>query len=201
MSGAHTLESSFAAWLEMLMWTWSGRFIEAAGLSGGASFVEVVNAMASMPYGRTSCRTPEGAMEDWRGTCSTKHMLLALVCHELFPERQIELMHRVYRVTKETAEQLFGAKAAAVVPEEGLVDVHTYATVLQAGERIPIDVTFPRNIPWDGLSPMQLACGPGPDHASGPNPLATKAMLVMEHCDSSLRDPFIAALAGFTQQA
>lgn len=175
-------------------WTWAGRFIEAAGLPPSPSFADVVNAVVSMPYGRPPCRTPEGAMEAWRGTCSTKHVLLMLVCGELFPERRVELVHRVYRLLPDDARRLFGDVAVAAVPPGGLVDVHTYATALVDGARVLVDVTFPLETRWDGASPMVLRCGDGEDHAAGANPLATKAILVMERCDPAVREPFIAAL-------
>lgn len=177
------------------MWTWSERFLQAAGLPAHADFTAVVNAAAAMPYGRPPCRTPEGALEAWKGTCSTKHTLLALVCWERFEDRQLEIWHRTYRLSPELAEILFGPGVAEKVPPQGVVDVHTYATALVDGERMPIDVTFPLDAPWGGHSPMQLRCGPGTDHAGGPNPLATKAILVMEHCDPVVREPFIEALS------
>lgn len=176
------------------MWTWAERFLLAARLPPIADFTATVNAAASMPYGRPACRTPEGALEAWKGTCSTKHVLLALVCWERFPDRQMEVWHRTYRLTPEQAEILYGPRVAEKVPPDGVVDVHTYATALVDGERMPIDVTFPLETPWGGHSPMRLHCGPGRDHPGGPNPLATKALLVMEHCDPAVREPFIAAL-------
>jgi len=181
-------------------WTWGRRFLEAAGLTSDPSFADVVNAVASMPYGRPPCRTPEGAMESWRGTCSTKHALLMLVCRDLFPERRIELVHRVWRVDSGDARRLFGDGVAATVPPGGLVDVHTYATALVDAARIPIDVTFPLERPWDGSSPMVLCCGDGENHPGGANPLATKAMLTMERCDPAVRDPFVAALTAWSSQ-
>jgi len=63
-----------------------------------------------------------------------------------------------------------------------------------AGRRIPIDATFPGE-PWDGRSPMRLACGDGADHPAGADPDAEKRRLEAEHCDPALREPFIAALA------
>lgn len=176
-------------------WTWTGRLVKRAGLSPTPTFEEVVRALAAIPYGRPACRTPEGVLEDWRGTCSTKHTLLALVCEESFPERALEVVHRVYRLLPDEARALFGGVAAATVPSEGLVDVHTFATALVGGRRLPIDVTLPRNQSWDGGSPMEIACGPGEDHPAGTNPLASKAMLVTERCDPTVREPFIEALA------
>ncbi|HWV37291.1 MAG TPA: hypothetical protein VN033_02325 [Vulgatibacter sp.] len=179
-------------------WTWAGRIIDRAGLPNDPSFADVVNAIASMPYGRPPCRTPEGAMEAWRGTCSTKHALLMLVSRDLFPDRRIEIVHRVWRVLPGDARRLFDEEVAATVPDGGLVDVHTYATALVDAARIPIDVTFPLERPWDGFSHMVLRCGEGENHPGGANPLATKAMLTMERCDPSVRDPFVAALTAWS---
>jgi hypothetical protein len=100
----------------------------------------------------------------------------------------------VYHVDRERARALFGDRAAEAVPEEGLVDVHTYATVLIDGRRTAIDVTFPSNELWDGSSDMPLACGEGTDVAASGDPWTLKAALVTEHCDPAVREPFIAAL-------
>ncbi len=89
---------------------------------------------------------------------------------------------------------MFGAAAAALVPPEGLVDVHRYVTIVLDGQRIRLDVTFPGE-PWDGQSSMRLACGAGEDHPSGIDPDAEKLQLQERYCDPLVREPFIAALA------
>jgi hypothetical protein len=98
-------------------------------------------------------------------------------------------------VTPALARERFGEAAARVVPDEGLVDVHTYATVLIEGGRVKIDVTFPSTVIWDGRSDMPLACGEGSDVPASGDPWEQKAALVAEHCDPSVREPFIAALS------
>src|SRR4029077_16660858 len=89
---------------------------------------------------------------------------------------------------------LFGDLAAASVPTGGLVDVHRYLTAAVDGQRIVIDATFPGE-PWDGLSPLPLACGPGRDYVAGADPDTEKRSLEAEHCDPAVREPFIATLA------
>ena len=71
---------------------------------------------------------------------------------------------------------------------------HRYLTAVVDGRRIPTDATFPGG-PWDGRSPMPLACGDGADHPAGADPDAEKRRLEAEHCDPAVREPFIAALA------
>jgi len=170
------------------------RFIKRAGLPDQPSLWEFVEAVREIPYGRPSVRTPAGVVEDWRGTCSTKHALLVALL-EGRPEFDVRLVHRVYRLDRKNARERFGDEVAAVVPEEGLVDVHTYATAMVSGERVRIDVTFPGPL-WDGRSDMPLACGEGEDHPVGDrDPWELKAELVAQHCDPAVREPFIAALA------
>ena len=53
------------------------RFATRAGLPGDASLCQVVNAVHAIPYGRPRSRTAEGVIHEWKGTCSTKHALLA----------------------------------------------------------------------------------------------------------------------------
>lgn len=108
-------------------------------------------------------------------------------------ETEPEIVHRVYRLDRAQAKDLFGPEAAELVPEEGLVDVHRYLTVMVAGRRIAIDATFPGG-PWDGQTPLPLACGPGEDHPASGDPDAEKRRLEAEHCDPAVREPFIRAL-------
>jgi hypothetical protein len=170
------------------------RFLARAGLSGEPSLWDLVEAVRAVPFGRPADLSPAGVIEEWKGTCSTKHALLAELL-ESRPAFDLQLVHRVYRVTPNLARERFGASAAATVPDEGLMDVHTYATVLIDGRRVAIDVTFPSPTVWDGRSDMELACGPGDDVAASDDPWTQKAELVREHCDPDVREPFIAALS------
>lgn len=71
------------------------RFVTRAGLPGDASLCQVVNAVQTVPYGRPGARTAEGVIGEWKGTCSTKHALLAQLLRERWPELQPRLVHRV----------------------------------------------------------------------------------------------------------
>jgi len=170
------------------------RFRERAGLAAGASLREWVEAVRVIPYGRPSLRSAEGVVEEWRGTCSTKHALLAALL-EPWPELRTRQVHRVYRVTPEGAVR-WGQVAVRTVPPEGLVDVHTYVRVMLEGRRTILDVTFP-GAPWDGRSDMAIACEAGEDFevAEGADASAMKAALVARYCDPRVREPFIAALS------
>jgi hypothetical protein len=98
-------------------------------------------------------------LREKRGICSTKHLFLAEALAERFPETQPQIVHRVYRLDRDRAEEPFGAEVAAAVPNAGLVDVHRYLTATVGGRRIVIDATF-RGTAWDGCSSMPLSCGP-----------------------------------------
>lgn len=168
--------------------------IARAGLSENPSLAEVVEAVRSIPYGRPLERSAQGVLAEWRGTCSTKHALLAAVLAEHWPDTNPRMIHRVYRCTPEEAARRFGAIAAAAVPEEGLWDVHRYLTIELNGDRVAIDVTFPSGPSWDGASSMPVRCGRGADHAAGSDPDADKRALEEAHCDPRVREPFITAL-------
>ena len=127
------------------------------------------------------------------GTCSAKHAYLASEIERNFPELRPQIVHRVYRVGRADAQELYGAEVARHVPEEGLVDVHRYLTIELEKGRITIDATFP-GAPWDGHSALPLACGSGEDYPAGPDPDADKRQLQEEHCDPAVREPFIDAL-------
>jgi hypothetical protein len=134
-------------------------------------------------------------MSQWKGTCSTKHALLAQLLRERWPQLQPGLVHRVYHVSRQSVLQRFGAGAAGAVPEGGLADVHRYLVIILAGQKVTIDVTFPGDQAWDGHRPMRLACGEGRDFPAGDDPDADKAALEASYCDPQVREPFIASLA------
>ncbi len=158
-----------------------------------ASLLDLVEAVRALPYGRPADRTVKGMLREQRGTCSTKHLVLARRLAERFPETEPQIVHRVYTLDRARARELFGAEVATAVLEDGLVDVHCYLTVVLNGQRVEIDATFPGTA-WDGHSPFPLACGPGEDHPAGDDPDAEKRALEEEHCDPTVREPFIAAL-------
>lgn len=166
-----------------------------SALTAAASMKQVVDAVHQMPYGRPAQRTVLGALAEWRGTCSTKHALLAAVLTERWPQTSPQLVHRVYHGTPEQAGRNFGPRAACVMPVEGLWDVHRYLTAEFGGNRIAIDVTFPWGPAWDGAGSMPIACGPGTDHVAGRDPDADKRALESAYCDPAVREPFIAALS------
>jgi hypothetical protein len=171
------------------------RFAARAGLPAGAPAASVVAAVQAIPYGRPAERTVHGVLAEWKGTCSTKHALLAALLAERWPELRPVLVHRVYRVDRATAQRQYGEVAASTVPAGGLTDVHRYLVITLDGARVTIDITFPGDPPWDGHGPMALACGPGRDVPAGADPHRAKAELERQFCDPRVREPFIAALS------
>jgi hypothetical protein len=160
----------------------------------GMDLVTTALTISRIPYGRPGRLTARGVLDEWIGTCSTKHMLFAAVVSESWPELRPRLWHRPYLVTRELATSRWGGQVAGAVPATGLVDVHTFATLELDHGPVSVDVTFPLPA-WDGESAIPLACGPGLDHPAGDDVLASKAQLVARHCDPAVREPFIAALA------
>jgi hypothetical protein len=164
-----------------------------------ASLLDLVEAVRAIPYGRPSDRTVDGMIHEQRGTCSTKHLYLARVLAERFPETAPRIVHRVYTLDGTRARELFGAAVAAAIPDDGLIDVHRYLTIMLGGKRVEIDATFPGPA-WDGRSSLALACGAGTDFPAGDDPEAEKRALEEQHCDPAIREPFIAALSSARQE-
>jgi hypothetical protein len=163
-------------------------------VASDSSLLDLIEAVRALPYGRPSDRSVEGMLRERRGTCSTKHLFLARTLAERFPETEPLIVHRVYRLDRTRARELFDTRVANVVPEDGLVDVHRYLTIVVDSRRITVDATFPGS-PWDGRSSLPLACGPGRDYPAGEDPDAEKHALEAKHCDPRVREPFIAVLA------
>lgn len=162
--------------------------------SEDSSLVELVEAVRSLAYGRPSDRSVEGMLRERRGTCSTKHLFLAEALARRFRETEPQIVHRVYRLDRDRACKRFGDTVATAIPDAGVVDVHRFLTATIGGKRITIDATFPGE-PWDGYSSLPLACEPGEDHIAGSDPDAEKRALEAKHCDSAIRERFIAALS------
>ena len=158
------------------------------------TLVELVEAVRQLEYGRPSGRSVEAMIRERRGTCSAKHLFLARRFGSLIPSSRPRIIHRVYRIERKRAIELFGKQAAEAVPPEGLVDVHRYLTAVIDGRRLVIDATFPGPA-WDGASDMPLSCGPGQDYPSVGDPDEEKHRLEVEHCDLELRERFISSLA------
>jgi hypothetical protein len=154
---------------------------------------DTVLAVSRIPYGRPSNLSAEGVVQEWRGTCSTKHLLLLALMMECWPDMEPRLWHRVYRVTPEHALATWGGPVARTVPPDGLVDVHTFVTAHLAGASVTLDATFAVD-EWDGRSAMPIWAAPGDDISAGFHPLDAKRALEREHCDPAVREPFIAAL-------
>lgn len=167
-------------------------------MSPGASVAQVIGSVQTIPYGRPANRTVEGVLGEWRGTCSTKHALLAAVLAEGWPWLRPRLVHRIYRVERADALRRHGAAVAAAVPEAGLMDVHRYLLIDLDGRDVAVDVTFPDGDRWDRRTSMAVSCGPGRDIAAGDDPGAEKRGLGARVCDPRVREPFIAALAAAT---
>jgi len=164
------------------------------------TLVELVEAVRGLPYGRPSDRTVQSMLRERRGTCSTKHLFLAQALAERFPDTEPQIVHRVYTLDRDDAARLFGDPVAETVPSEGITDVHRYLTAHVEGRRITLDATF-AGPAWDGRSSLPLACGPGRDYLAGPDPDADKHVLEAEHCNPSMREPFIAALSAASPEA
>jgi len=158
------------------------------------SLVELVEAMRALPYGLPSEPTSESMLREGRGTSEAKHLFLGHTIATRFPWAQPELVHRVYRLDRARALELYGPEIAQAVPAEGLVDVHRYLTLVLEGRRVAIDATLP-GPPWDGRSPLPVACGPGEDHAAGADPDADLRALESERCDAGARAALTSARA------
>jgi riboflavin synthase alpha subunit len=164
-------------------------------LAPHTSLLQFVEAVRALPYGRPHDRSIEGLLRERRGTCSTKHLFLARALAERFPETKPQIVHRVYRAEREPIRERFGDRVAAVVPEDGLVDVHRYLLIQVEGRQITLDATFPGGGRWDGRTSLPLACGPGDDIPAGDDPDTDKRALEARYCDTVVREALIAALS------
>ena len=154
-----------------------------------------------MPYRRASTRRPESIIEEWRGTCSGKHYLLA----ELFREQGMETVVMMctheftQHGTRHFPEQLREMVAASPIP-----DVHTFLRVNTVRGWMVVDATWPSSTEVLGMTvnhefnpgiDMAIACDPIDTFPvpEGQDPQQFKEELIERFCGarSQLRDDFI----------
>jgi hypothetical protein len=159
------------------------------------SLIELVEAVRALPPGLPSEPSVDSMLLEARGTSAIKHLFLGQVLARRFPETEPALVHRVYRLDRARALELYGPAVAETVPSEGLTDVHRYLAVTLGEQRVSLDATISGSR-WDGRSPLEPVCGPGSDFATGADPDGAMAALARGHCDAAARAPFLAALGG-----
>ena len=93
-----------------------------------------------MPYRRASSRRPEAIIEEWRGTCSGRHYLLADIFREMGLESQVIMC--THCGTAENTRH-FPAELQALVAERTVADVDTYLRVKTAEGCTIVDATRP----------------------------------------------------------
>lgn len=154
-----------------------------------------------MPYRRASSRKPEAIIEEWRGTCSGKHYLLADIFRELGLESRVIMC--THRFTPENTQR-FPAELRELVTVSPVPDVHTYLRVKTAEGWTVVDATWPSNAGPLGMTvnrefrpgrDMMLACDPIETLPVpvGQDPQEFKEQVIREFCGASsgMRDEFI----------
>ena len=154
-----------------------------------------------MPYRRASSRRPEAIIEEWRGTCSGKHYLLADIFRELGLESRVIMC--THRFTPENTGH-FPAELRQLVAVSPVPDVHTYLRVNTAEGWTVVDATWPGSAGPLGMTvnrefkpgrDMTIACEPIETLPvpKGREPQEFKEQVIREFCGASsrVRDEFI----------
>lgn len=193
------------------------RACNAQGLPCGLR--ELLFCVRDIPYGRpTRPRDPLSVLTDWKGTCSGKHLLAALILS--ITARGARLYCHAYRL--DDARDVLPRSVTQPYIGHGIWDVHNYLEIDAANVPLKIDVTwsrelapmgFPTTLDWDGARDFFLAAPPGeavqvesPDELNGVKdemlsrlnaPLAQKlreryiedlAMFASRHCARPQRE-------------
>ena len=154
-----------------------------------------------MPYKRASSRRPESIVEEWRGTCSGKHYLLA----EIFRSQGMDsvVVMCTHQFTRHSARHFPGELQDMLAPGP-IPDVHTYLPLNTDRGWMVVDATWPRSVASLGLTvnhefnpgiDMVVACDPIDIFPvpKGQDPQQFKEQLIDQFCgtNSRLRDEFI----------
>ena len=158
-----------------------------------------------MPYRRATSRRPEAIINEWRGTCSGKHYLLADIFRGFDLESQVVMCTHWFTPdnTRHFPSELRELVAVGPIP-----DVHTYLQVNTAKGWTVVDATWPSSAGPLGMvvnrsfipgRDMTLACDPIEilPVPEGQDPQEFKEQLIERFCGarSGLRDQFIEGMA------
>ena len=154
-----------------------------------------------MPYRRASSRRPEAIVEEWRGTCSGKHYLLADIFRELGLESRVIMC--THRFTPENTWN-FPPELRNLVEVGPVPDVHTYLRVKTTEGWMVVDATWPTSAGPLGMTvnaelksgrDMTIACDPIETLPvpEGQDPQEFKEQVIAKFCgeSSAVRDEFI----------
>lgn len=181
--------------------------------SASLSVSEAVRIVRDLPYERASDRRPETVIEEWRGTCSGKHYLLAQVLEEL--GASVMVIHATHHFTRENSPWL-PADLLAEVAKAPVPDVHTFLRVqLDAfrDEWFTVDVTWPIGAQALGM-PVNEGFRHGDDHKiaadveeivhvdEDDDPQEVKERLIEGHvgAEAARRDAFIERLSAWLRE-
>lgn len=126
----------------------SGTLCESVLALGLTSFDQLAAYVRSLPYGRTTnIADLRAVLEEKRGTCSSKHQLLAAVAHEC-GHYEVQLTVGIYEMSEQNTPgvgTVLNSASLASVPE-----AHCYLTV--GGERFDFTGLLPgSSSPFDAL--------------------------------------------------
>lgn len=126
----------------------------------------VLLCVRDMPYGRPQFgQTPAAALQEWRGTCSTKHLAVHLLLSQLQLHPRLMMARFVVRPTLPLRDPLL----RAAVCERPVYDVHNFLYCRFDGRDTLIDITFPCSLApygfevtadWYLGQDFRLACSP-----------------------------------------
>lgn len=186
---------------------------EGAPLDAPAAFALV----RDMPYRRASSRSPEVTIEEWRGTCSGKHILLQALFEEMGMQTTMILAPHEFT---ETNSPWLPPALLTMVREAPVRDVHNFLRVQPAAqlgpqaEWITVDATWPLpsrklglpvNEVLDLKHDMGIAADPDeifhlpPD--ADPNELKTRILSDLSADELARRETFLAGLIDWLAEA
>jgi hypothetical protein len=145
----------------------SGALCEDVLARGFFTFDQLAEHVRSLPYGRTAnTADPLAVLQEKRGTCSSKHQLLAAVAHEC-GHLDVQLAVGIYEMSEENTPGVGAVLRPAAL--SSIPEAHCYLTVrgerfdftgLSAGESSPFDALLAEHV----VSPADLPEAKGRFH-------------------------------------
>lgn len=147
--------------------------------------VEVFHAVRRLPYHSSGDRSLAGILASGRGSCSSKHVLLAALLNRIGVRADVELVRGDFAAPLRAARNIPQSLSAAA--QAGVPDVHNVVRAWGEGGSVILDATwhdavkpygFRVNDSWSGVGDTAIAVDVSEFLGPSADPAAAKAAML-----------------------
>ena len=149
-------------------------------------YVSIYHAVRNIPYGATGERSPISVLENRRGSCSGKHVLLRDLLRAVGYEAEVITIHTHFNKAIPLLPS-FPDDLSLMFREGNINDYHHFVRILIDGQWLNLDATwqdslrdhgFPVNTDWNGIGHTTVAAATIEEFPAVENLAAFKQKLI-----------------------